>query len=249
MKFFLSLALLASGVSAFAPASQQTTGTQLMSARSDLEDLAVKSNPTLKFYDPLSLSEADFWGQGDDATIGFLRHSEIKHGRIAMFAFVGYCVQSNFVWPWAMTQAGDSFPSADLSPEAQWDAIPENAKWQIFTVIAALEIWDECSGGDGTHYMSGRQAGKYPPFTLFRDNVHWVMDLYDPFGFNKKMSQETKDKRLTMEVNNGRLAMIGIFGFMAADAVPGSVPALSNLAQPYDGDIMAPFASNFHLFN
>jgi len=85
MKFFLSLALLASGVSAFAPASQQTTGTQLMSARSDLEDLAVKSNPTLKFYDPLSLSEADFWGQGDDATIGFLRHSEIKHGRIAMF--------------------------------------------------------------------------------------------------------------------------------------------------------------------
>lgn len=249
MKFFLSLALLASGVSAFAPASQQTTGTQLMSARSDLEDLAVKSNPTLKYYDPLSLAEADFWGQGDDATIGFLRHSEIKHGRIAMFAFVGYCVQSNFVWPWAMTQAGDSFPSADLSPEAQWDAIPENAKWQIFTVIAALEIWDECSGGNGTHYMSGRQAGKYPPFTLFRDNVHWVMDLYDPFGFNKKMSQETKDKRLVMEVNNGRLAMIGIFGFMAADAVPGSVPALSNIAQPYDGDIMAPFASNFHLFN
>lgn len=250
MKFFLPIAaLLASGVSAFAPASQQTAGTQLMSARSDLEDLAVKSNPTLKYYDPLSLADADFWGTGEDATIGFLRHSEIKHGRIAMFAFVGYCVQSNFVWPWAMTTAGDSFPSADLSPEAQWDAIPANAKWQIFTVIAALEIWDECSGGEGKHYMSGRQPGKYPPFKLFRDNVHWVMDLYDPLGFNKKMSQETKDKRLVMEINNGRLAMIGIFGFMAADAVPGSVPALSGLAQPYDGDIMAPFESNFHLFN
>jgi len=62
------------------------------------------------------------------------------------------------------------------------------------------------------------------------------------------MSQEKKDKRLVMEVNNGRLAMIGIFGFMAADAVPGSVPALNNIATAYDGDIMAPFAANFHVF-
>jgi len=97
--------------------------------------------------------------------------------------------------------------------------------------------------------MSGRDAGRYPSFEMFRDNVHFVLDLYDPFGLNKKMSQEKKDKRLVMEVNNGRLAMIGIFGFMAADAVPGSVPALGSIAVPYDGDIMAPFASNFHLFN
>lgn len=245
---FLCLALLASGASAFAP-TQNTFGTQLKSAKSDLEELAVKANPTVKYYDPLSLADADFWDQGNDATIAFLRHSEIKHGRIAMAAFVGYCVQSNFHWPWAMTQAGDAFPSTDLSPEAQWDAIPANAKWQIFTVIAALEIWDECSGGSGDHYMSGRKAGQYPSFQLFRDNVHWILDLYDPFGFSKKTSQEVKDKRLVMEVNNGRLAMIGIFGFMAADAVPGSVPALNNIAIPYDGDIMAPFEANFHVFS
>lgn len=246
---FLPLALLASGASAFAPATQGTSGTELMSARSDLEALAKASNPTINYYDPLSLVDSDFWGQGEDATIGFLRHAEVKHGRVAMAAFVGYCVQSNFVWPWSMTQAGDHFPSTDLSPEAQWDAIPEGAKYQIFTVIAALEIWDECGGGTEAHYMNGRKAGDYPSFQLFRDNVHWVLDLYDPFGFSKKMSQETKDKRLVMEVNNGRLAMIGIFGFMAADAVPGAVPALSGIAQPYDGDIMAPFAANFHLFN
>ena len=97
------------------------------------------------------------------------------------------------------------------SPEAQWDATPLGAKWQIFAVISVLELWDECGGG-GTvpHYMSGRKPGQYPTFQLFRDNVHFVLDLYDPFGFSKKMSEEKKEKRLVMEINNGRLAMIGI---------------------------------------
>ena len=159
-------ALLASSVSAFAPVSQQGQSSQLMSARSDLESLAKASNPTINFYNPLSLADADFWGQGEDATIGFLRHAELKHGRIAMAAFVGYCVQSNFVWPWAMTQAGDSFPSADLSPEAQWDALPSAAKWQIFTVIAALEIWDEVGAGERDHYMRGGRPGQFPSFQV-----------------------------------------------------------------------------------
>jgi len=248
MNLAASILLLASGASAFSMAPQQGHSTQLMSAQSDLEALATASNPTLKYYDPLNLAGADFWGEGNDATIGFLRHAEIKHGRVAMAAFVGYCVQSNFVFPWAQTLAGAKHPSPDLSPEAQWDATPEAAKWQIIGVIAALEIWDECGGGSADHYMRGGKPGDYPTFAGFRDNVHFVLDLYDPFGLNKKMSQEQKDKRLVMEVNNGRLAMIGIFGFMAADAVPGSVPALSGIAIPYDGDIMAPFASDFHIF-
>jgi len=248
MKLVTSL-LIASGASAFLPAMQQSKSSQLsMSAKSDLESLATKANPTINFYDPLSLSDANFWDSGNDATIGFLRQSELKHGRIAMAAFVGYCVQSNFVWPWAMTQAGDSFPSADLSPEAQWDALPSAAKWQIFTVIAALEIWDEVGAGEREHYMRGGLPGKFPSFQMFRDNVHWVMNLYDPFNLFGKMSQEKKDERLVMEVNNGRLAMIGIMGFMAADHLPGSVPSLAGIAQPYDGNIMAPFDADFHMF-
>lgn len=87
-----------------------------------------------------------------------------------VFAFVGYCVQSNFVFPWAETLSGQPHPSADLVPEAQWDAVPAGAKWQIFAVISALELWDECGGGGAMpHYTKGRQPGKYPPFTLFRD--------------------------------------------------------------------------------
>merc|ERR1719410_802731 len=217
--------------------------------KDDLVDIAKGLNPTIGFWDPLGLADQDFWEQGNEATIGFLRHAEIKHGRVAMAAFVGYCVQSNFVFPWAETLSGAAHPSADLSPEAQWDAVPAGAKWQIFALISALELWDECGGGKLPHYMSGRQPGKYPSFQPFRDTVHPVMDLYDPLGFNKKMSEEKKEKRLVMEINNGRLAMLGIFGFLCADKIPGSVPLLSKIAIPYSGDPMIPFEGQFSYFN
>ena len=42
--------------------------------------------------------------------------------------------------------------------------------------------------------------------------------------------------------------MLGIFGFMAADVVPGSVPALTDIARPYDGNIMSPFSESEGFF-
>lgn len=248
MKFATVFSLIA-GVSAFAPNSQLKPKTSLNGGKDDLVAIASKANPILNYWDPLGLADAEFWNQSNEATIGFLRHAEIKHARVAMAAFVGYCVQSNFVFPWAQTLAGDPHPSIDLSPEQQWDAVPAGAKWQIFTVISALEVWDECGGGTMPHYMSGRQPGKYPSFKLFTDTVHPVLNLYDPFNLNKKMTEEKKEKRLVMEINNGRLAMIGIFGFLAADKVEGSVPALKGIAIPYSGDVMVPFEGQFSYFN
>merc|ERR1711935_1299605 len=65
-----------------------------------------------------------------------------KHGRVAMAAFVGYWIQSNYVFTWPQSLAGGMPPSADLQPEEQWDLVNSNAKWQIITVIGFLEIWD-----------------------------------------------------------------------------------------------------------
>ena len=197
-----------------------------------------------------------------------------------MAAFVGYITQSNFIFPWPQHLDGSTGPSIDLSPEQQWDAIPEAAKWQIFTLIAFLEIWDECSNLQGMpHYTKGRMPGKYPSLQPFRDNVHFALDLFDPFGFSKNRSEEKKARGRLAEVNNGeylylgvlgytmypladmilntrtsffdvntgRLAMLGIFGFLSADKVEGSVPLLKDIAIPYEGNCMVPFEGNFHL--
>jgi hypothetical protein len=101
MKLAVFSTLLATAA-AFAPASTGPSKTSLASGKADLEALAEKLNPQIGFYDPLNLADANFWGFGNEATIGFLRQSEIKHGRIAMFAFVGYIVHANGIkFPWA----------------------------------------------------------------------------------------------------------------------------------------------------
>ena len=58
------------------------------------------------------------------------------------------------------------------------------------------------------------------------------------------MSEEKKATRLRAEINNGRLAQIGILGFLAEQCTPGSVPLLSGVVPSYSGEVMAPFTTN-----
>merc|ERR1711972_896403 len=159
------------------------------------------------------------------------RHAEIKHGRVAMAAFVGYCVQSNGIcFPWnlqapfgATLQDMPTISFADISaaggPADQWDALPTAAKLQILGVIGFLEMFSETTtaleiSGE-KHYVRGGKPGFYPSL----------------------------EKALVAEINNGRLAMIGIFGLISASKGL-QVPVLDGLGiKPYAGEIMAPFSS------
>jgi hypothetical protein len=240
----LTLSSLLASASAFAPnaASSARSGSVAQNAGIDeLKVIAEKSNPVLKFYDPLELSTTTIWGNDNDASIAFLRHAEIKHGRVAMAAFVGYIVQSNGIhFPWPTSFDGSPFPFAAGSPPEQWDALSDAAKWQIILFIGFLEWFSEAAG---THYMRGGTPGKFPNFSDHKELIpHPVpLNLFDPFGFSKNKSEEAKQAGLIKELNNGRLAQIGILAFISEQRVEGSVPLLKGLVPHYSGETMAPF--------
>jgi hypothetical protein len=142
---------------AMAPATVTRAAAPQMMDVAGLKEQAKKLNPVVGFFDPLNLAEGEFWGDSNAATIGFLRESEIKHGRIAMFGFVGYIVHANGIH-WPTKGPWDNIPT-DISPQEMWDLTPEVAKWQIILTISFLEFWRENAyilKADGeAHYMRG----------------------------------------------------------------------------------------------
>jgi len=217
-----------------------------------LAALAKELNPVVGYWDPLNI------GGTTPETIGWFRHAEIKHGRVAMAAFVGFCVQSNGIhFPWNLQAPvlglNADIPTisfADISaaggPGDQWDALPTAAKLQIIGAVGFLEMWGESSVAlemDGQqHYVRGGKPGHYP---AFKDKMpHPVpFNLFDPFGLSKKATPEKKAASLRAEINNGRLAMIGIMGLCSA--TKGLiVPGLDTLPlKPYAGEYMAALSS------
>jgi len=160
---------------------------------------------------------------------------------LLFLSITGYIVQSNGIhFPWPTSFDGTPFPSDAGSPPEQWDALSDPAKWQIILFVGFLEWFSEAAG---THYMRGGKPGAFPNFS---DNSELIphpvpLNLFDPFGFSKKKTEAQKATGLIKELNNGRLAQIGIIAFLSEQKLEGSVPLLKGLVPHYDGEPMAPF--------
>ena len=109
-----------------------------------------------KMWDPLKLSEL-----GSDETIAWFRHSEVKHGRIAMAAFVGWwAVAAGLRLPGELAHGLDfaSLPSKGLDA---WDAVPGWGKAQMLLFAGLIEFHDELFfSRRGKHYLRGGTPGK-----------------------------------------------------------------------------------------
>ena len=189
--------------------------------KADLIRLADEQQIPMGFWDPLNLAEADFWNQGNAATIGWLRHAEIKHGRVAMAAFVGYIVGANKIaFPWDLAGgplagqgpfegiAGDSISFSDIAnagaPMDQWDALPYAAKCQILGTIFILEWVGETPTSE-PHYMRGGKPGYYPSLKEAEGIPHPVpFDLFNPLGLLPEQTEAEKARGRNVEINNGR---------------------------------------------
>ena len=240
-------ALALSGAAAYvAPVAPKATTS--LNSKAELEALAMSNTDALGqsmgFWDPLGLADGDFWGLGNEGTIGYLRHAEIKHGRVAMAAFLGYMAGAtelvsgpHKILPYRGFEPG-------LTPPEQWDAIPLYGKLQILVIVGMLESYGEILA---PHYTKGGLPGYYPPIKGKRPEL--IFNLYDPFNFFEADSAEKKARGRLTEVNNGRLAMLGIFSIISEATVPGSVPALKDMIPPYDGNVMIPFSGDFSIFS
>eukprot|EP00540_Astrosyne_radiata_P010870 CAMPEP_0116841232 /NCGR_PEP_ID=MMETSP0418-20121206/10807_1 /TAXON_ID=1158023 /ORGANISM="Astrosyne radiata, Strain 13vi08-1A" /LENGTH=218 /DNA_ID=CAMNT_0004471629 /DNA_START=97 /DNA_END=753 /DNA_ORIENTATION=+ len=213
MKIVSALVVAAAGsATAFtAPqVSSRTSSTAL--AECVGKDEVLKTPNTLEFgqiWDPLGLASI-----GSDETVAWFRHAEIKHGRVAMAAFVGWwAVAAGLRFPGELA-FGTTFASLPSKGLEAWDAVPGWGKAQLLMLAGLIEFHDEIFFKTrGTHYLKGGTPGK-----------NMVPGLYDPFGLSKNKSEEKKARLRDVEIKNGRLAMIGFMGLYAAAMIPGSVP-------------------------
>merc|ERR1712072_494158 len=143
--------------------------------------------------------------------------------------------------------AGPTIAFSDIanagSPMDQWDALPYAAKCQILGTIFILEWVGETPTSE-PHYMRGGKPGYYPSLKEADGIPHPVpFDLFNPLGLLPEQTEEEKARGRNVEINNGRAAMLGIFGFISASKgliVPGldAIPGVGR----YDGVYMGAFS-------
>ena len=159
-------------------------------------DLDAQSMPGITkpvdFWDPFGFSKVD------DETLMWYRHSELKHARICMLACTG----------WLLNEIGIFFPGVEGikgSPLKAWEATSDQDKGFILTFCLIIEWLDELRiGGDG-HYLTGGEAGAQ------------FLPLSPKMDTPKQAAFIARQKNV--ELNNGRLAMLGIASFFSAEYV------------------------------
>jgi len=202
------LAALAGSAAAFAPAQQARISTAVgaTEAQTDFFGLVTETDfsqelgvqPPLGFFDPLGLLK-----DGDMDTFNDLREKEIKHGRVSMLAVTGYLV----------TAAGIRFPGAEDIPDglASWQAMLDS-KDGVFVLYQMLAFFVVAE-------IINRDA------EWLDNEAEFVGDYRNgalDFGWDK-LSDSAKLNKRAIELNNGRAAMMGIWGLVTHEIMGVSI--------------------------
>jgi len=176
-----------------------------------------------EIWDPLDIAGS----VGDEALMWF-RAAELKHGRVAMLASVGYLIgAAGITFPGEIAK-GVSFASVgEGGVFGAWSNVPEAGKLQILGIIFMLELSTESKK---PHYMRGGVPGKIDSLPFDGVQGIWApkIKFWDPLGFMGALTPEQKARKRKAELKNGRLAMIGIISFLVGHNLPGAVPALNS---------------------
>ncbi|CAE8738689.1 unnamed protein product [Polarella glacialis] len=171
-------------------------------------------------WDPLGFSKLfdrnfDFNEVMTYPHVQYLREAELKHGRLAMLAFVGILVQSVTHIPGYPSET--NWLNALNAAYADKNASLGVVQISIFAMIVEGKFYPH----DGWCGQMDREPG----------------DLgFDPLGFTKKPGFDMKSAQMK-ELKNGRLAMIAFAAFLASANMPGSVPGLGASALRRDSAV------------
>ena len=191
MKTACLLATLLASAAAFAPSKSGSSSSAL--SASPFENELGAQDP-IGFIDPLGLVES-----GDKAQFDRLRYVELKHGRIAMLAVVGYLVtDAGIRLPGLIAFDGTTFADIPSGFDAL-TAIPTAGLGQLILFIGLLEA----------RIMKDITGGEFPGD--FRNG-------YIDYGWDK-FDAATKFKKRAIELNNGRAAQFGILGLMVHEKI------------------------------
>lgn len=163
--------------------------------------------PPVGFFDPLGLSS-----DKTDGEMKKIREAELKHGRVCMVAALGILTGENFN---PFFDGKISGPAIYQFQQAD-DILPYF--WVLVTfAIALVEGQNILSGWENPDDTKARGPGAVAEL---RDS-YVNGDLgFDPLGL-KPADQEEFDIMRTKELQNGRLAMLGVAGMVAQELVTG----------------------------
>ncbi|KAL7553752.1 hypothetical protein ACHAWF_017078 [Thalassiosira exigua] len=191
-------ALLTGSAAAFVPAPVGKVVTSLNGDARSPDGLGVDPGP-LDLFDPLGLMED---------TEGFARRRavEIKHGRIAMAAFIGMMVQ----------ELGITFPgSLDLAGEVPFSSVLDDGMgFAALGHVPALGLAQIALFG----FLAETVAMPAGQYTGGPQNLPAGYDGSPPFipgGYPGQIEDaDARDRALNVEIQNGRGAMLGVTGCM-----------------------------------
>lgn len=170
---------------AFAPAKVANSNTALNAWK---DETVVGITAPMGYFDPLGLSM-----NKSDAVMELYREAELKHGRVAMAACLGWYITAAGVHPaFDSTLSSDPLEAAKQLPTVGW--------LQFVLGCGAIE-WLAQDIKKRPGYVPGDLLGA----------AYWVDD-----------SDEGWVDYQNKEINNGRLAMVAIMGIIVQDLLYGN---------------------------
>jgi hypothetical protein len=212
----LATVITISTASAFAPATQQRTTSILRAGSNDLNGW-VPDESKFAFGLPGSIDpiqEFDPFGFADGATLTQMkgyRESETTHGRVAMLALVGFLVTEAPVKFHPLFDMGKN----DIGPAIRHLDEVRAVVPSFFEVLAVsiglAEVFRALKGWESP----GGETGRVLKEDYFPGDIG-----FDPFGL-KPDNAEDFAAMSTKELQNGRVAMLAVAGFIAQELVNG----------------------------